>query len=139
MADDDTGVLGELLVRAARAQRGRWREVLAPWELSPSQARALRVLTGHEGTRVSELAEALHIAPRSATEVADSLEERGLVERTPDPSDRRAVLLRPTEAGRKLRAEVEEARMAGMRAMFARLPTEDRAELARILRHLVES
>src|SRR3954470_20696849 len=135
---DDSAQLAELLMRAARLQRGRWREVLAPWDLSPSQARALRVLVEHDGTRVSDLAEALHIAPRSATEVADSLEERGLVERTPDPRDRRAVLLRPTAAGRTLRAEVEEARMAGMRAMFARLPADDRAELARLLRRLVE-
>jgi DNA-binding MarR family transcriptional regulator len=138
VAEDDSGQLLELLMRAARMQRGQWREVLAPWDLNPSQARALRVIVEHDGTRVSELAEALHIAPRSATEVADSLEERGLVERSPDPSDRRAVLLRPTEAGRKLRAEVEAARAAGMRAMFGRLPAEDRAELARILRRLVD-
>jgi DNA-binding MarR family transcriptional regulator len=139
VAEDESGQLVELLMRAARLQRGQWREVLAPWDLNPSQARALRVLVEHDGTRVSELAEALHIAPRSATEVADGLEERGLVERSPDPSDRRAVLLRPTEAGRKLRAEVEAARAAGMRAMFGRLPAEDRAELARILRRLVEN
>jgi DNA-binding MarR family transcriptional regulator len=138
MADDDIGQLAELLVRVARAQRGRWREVLAPWELSPSHARALRVLVEREGIRVSELAEALHIAPRSATEVADNLEERGLVERTPDPRDRRAVLLHPTEAGRKLREEVETARTAATRAMFERLAAADRRELARLLQQLVD-
>jgi DNA-binding MarR family transcriptional regulator len=138
MADDDPGQLADLLIRVARLHRGRWRAVLAPWELTPSQARALRVLVEREGTRVSELAQALHIAPRSATEVADSLEERGLVERTPDPRDRRAVLLRPTETGRKLREEVETARAAATRAVFERLPPGDRSELARILRRLVE-
>jgi DNA-binding MarR family transcriptional regulator len=96
------------------------------------------VLVERDGTRVSELAEALHIAPRSATEVADSLEGRGLVERASDPRDRRAVLLRPTETGQKLRDEVETARHAATRAMFERLPAEDRAELVRILRRLVE-
>jgi DNA-binding MarR family transcriptional regulator len=138
MADDETGELAELLIRVARTQRGRWRQVLAPWELSPSQARALRVLVAHDGARVSELAEALHIAPRSATELADDLEQRGLVERAPDPSDRRAVLLRPTAAGQRLRSEVETARATATRELFARLPAEDRAELARILRRLVE-
>jgi DNA-binding MarR family transcriptional regulator len=138
MTEDDTGQLAELLMRAARVQRGRWREVLAPWDLTPSQVRALRVLVEQDGTRVSDLAEALHIAPRSATEVADSLESRGLVERTPDPRDRRAVLLRPTRAGRTLRAEVEAARAAGARELFARLAPDDRAELARLLRALVE-
>src|SRR3954471_1567332 len=139
MADDATGELAELLVRVARHQRWQWREVLAPWELTPSQARALRVLVGREGVRISQLAEALHIAPRSATEVADSLERRGLVERERDPDDRRAVVVRPTEAGRRLRTEVERARAAATRALFAQLPAEDRAELARILRRLVDS
>jgi DNA-binding MarR family transcriptional regulator len=138
VADDDIGQVGELLVRVARLQREQWREALAPWDLSPSQARALHVLVERDGARVSELAEALHIAARSATEVADGLEERGLVERTPDPRDRRAVLLRPTEAGRNLRAEVERARTANTRALFARLPAEDRADLVRILRRLLE-
>ena len=36
--------------------------------------------------RPSVLAERLRIAPRSATEVVDALEARGLVERGPDPT-----------------------------------------------------
>jgi DNA-binding MarR family transcriptional regulator len=137
MADDDA-VLGELLLRAARQQRRRWREALAPWDLSPYQARALRVVCTRDGTRVSDLAEALRIAPRSATEVADDLEKRGLVQRTPDPRDRRAVLLEPTPAGRRVRDEVDAARAEDSRALFARLPATDRAALARILRSLTD-
>jgi DNA-binding MarR family transcriptional regulator len=136
MPDDDAAALSELLMRAARTQRHRWREVLAPWDLSPSQARALRVVCEHEDTRVSDLADALHIAPRSATELADGLQERGLVERTPDPRDRRAVILRPTGAGLRVRAEVEAARAADSRELFGRLSEADRAALARILTDL---
>src|SRR4051794_19098730 len=122
-------------MHAARAQRRRWRELLEPWDLTPSQARALRVI-GDDGTRVSDLAEALRIAPRSATEVADTLEARGLVERAADPSDRRAVLLRATPAGRAVRTEVDAARAGDARAFFGRLAGEDRATLARLLREL---
>src|SRR4029450_1287677 len=89
MADDGTADLGDLLMRAARTLRRRWRDVLAPWDLSPHQARALGVVGRRDGVRLTDLAEALHIAPRSATEVADGLQERGLIERTPDPGDRR--------------------------------------------------
>jgi DNA-binding MarR family transcriptional regulator len=138
MTDDGTADLGDLLMRAARTLRGRFREVLAPWELSPHQARALRVVTGRDGVRLSDLAEALHIAPRSATEVADGLQERGLVERTPDPGDRRAVILRPTGEGRRIRAEIDAARAADATELFARLPAADRAHLARILQTLTE-
>jgi DNA-binding MarR family transcriptional regulator len=134
--DDDAQVLGELLLRAARGQRRRWRETLAPWDLSPHHARALRVVTDRTGTRLSDLAEALHIAPRSATEVADALQARGLVERRPDPTDRRAVVLVPTEEGRRVQAEIAAARAADTRDLFARLDPADRATLARILRSL---
>ena len=102
MTDDAPADLGDLLMRAARTLRRRWRDVLAPWDLSPHHARALGVVTRRDGVRLTDLAEALHIAPRSATEVADGLQERGLVERTPDPGDRRAVILRPTDEGRRI-------------------------------------
>src|SRR4051812_15083082 len=125
-------------MRAARTQRRRWRDALAPWDLSPHQARALRVVCEREDTRISDLAEALHIAPRSATEVADGLQARGLVERTPDPADRRAVILRPTGEGRRIRAEIDAARTADSAELFARLPAADRADLARILQALAD-
>ncbi|MGY1815561.1 MarR family winged helix-turn-helix transcriptional regulator [Blastococcus sp. SYSU D00820] len=134
----DPATLGDLLMRVARAQRRRWRDVLAPWELSPHHARALRVVGSRDGMRLSDLAEALHIAPRSATEVADALQARGLVERTADPADRRAVVLRVTEAGRRVQEEVSAARDADSRELFGRLAPEDRAELARLLRALAD-
>ena len=72
-------------------------EALADWEVTPGQARALRVLAGADGMRPSALADALRIAPRSATEVVDALEERGWVRREPDATDRRATRLVPTD------------------------------------------
>ena len=138
MPDDDAEVLGELLVRVTRGQRRRWRDALTPWDLSPHHVRALRVVTDRSGTRLSELAEALRIAPRSATEVADALQARGLVERASDPTDRRAVVLTPTKEGRRVQAEIAAARAADDRDLFARLDADDRATLARILRTLAE-
>ena len=138
MTDDVPPDLGDLLMRAARTLRRRWRGVLAPWDLSPHQARALGVVGRRDGVRLTDLAEALHIAPRSATEVADGLQERGLVERTPDPGDRRAVILRPTDEGRRVRAEIDAARTADAAELFARLPASDRAALARILQTLAD-
>jgi DNA-binding MarR family transcriptional regulator len=138
VADERTSELSELLMRVSRTQRRRWRDALAPWDLSPHQARALKVVGERDGVRLSDLAEALRIAPRSATEVADGLQERGLVERTPDPGDRRAVLLRPTDEGRRIRGEIDAARTADSSELFARLSPGDRAELARILRTLAD-
>jgi DNA-binding MarR family transcriptional regulator len=138
VTDEGTADLGDLLMRVARTQRRRWREVLAPWDLSPHQARALTVVSERNAVRLSDLADALHIAPRSATEVADGLQERGLVQRSPDPGDRRAVLLRPTEDGRRIRGEIDAARAAASAELYARLGAADRATLARLLRALAD-
>jgi DNA-binding MarR family transcriptional regulator len=138
VTDDGPPDLGDLLMRVARAQRRRFRDVLAPWDLSPHQARALFVVSQADGVRLSDLADRLRIAPRSATEVADGLQERGLVERSPDPGDRRAVLLRPTDEGRRVHDEIAAARKADSAKLYARLSVDDRATLARILRALTD-
>ena len=86
----------------ARRLRSASMASLSAWDVTPSQMRAIRILTGHEaGVRSSELAHHLHIAPRSATEVVDALEAKGLVQRSPDPSDRRATLVSLTPRGRR--------------------------------------
>jgi DNA-binding MarR family transcriptional regulator len=84
------------------------------------------------------LAERLHIAARSATEVVDALEARGLVERGPDPDDRRATLVRPTEAARTELAEVDRVRREQSERFLAVLSERDRRTLDRILRILVD-
>lgn len=134
----DAEPLADLLMRCTRTLRRRWSRLLEPWELSPHQTRALRVLSRDGAPRLSELADALHVAPRSATEVVDGLAEKGLVHREPDPTDRRAIRLQLTEAGQGIVAELAEARSAEMAEFFAPLSATDRRELTRILRHLLD-
>lgn len=90
------------------------------------------------GVRVSHLADHLGIAPRSATEVADALEAAGLLTRSPDPTDRRAVLLTLTDAGRHTVARVRERRRAAADEAVAALSPEDRAQLRRLLETLLD-
>ncbi len=77
--------------------------------------------------RPSVLAEELHIAPRSATEVVDALEERGWVRRTPDPTDRRATVLTLTDDGHSLLAGIDDVRReASSRALDVLTPAQRR-------------
>src|SRR6478735_8202137 len=101
--------LDELLLGAARALRRTWSSGLGP-ELSPHDARALRVIGHHGPTRLGVVADHLRIAPRSVTDVVDRLEQRGLVTRAPDPADRRALTVSLTDRGQAVLAEVDEAR-----------------------------
>jgi DNA-binding MarR family transcriptional regulator len=102
-------------------------EALADWDVTPGQARALRVLAAADAMRPADLAEALRIAPRSATEVVDALEERGWVRREPDPTDRRATRLVPTEDGRRLVVRIDDVRReASQRVLDVLTPTQRR-------------
>jgi DNA-binding MarR family transcriptional regulator len=128
--------LGELLMRATRGLRHRWAASLKPWDLSPHHARALQVVGDLGSPRLGTVAERLRIAPRSATEVIDALEERGLIERAPDDSDRRAIRVSLTTRGRQLLAEVDAARRAAGAEHFASLTATERADLADLLKKL---
>ncbi len=128
--DDDLADLFWVVARRLRRHSG---DVLARWSLTPSQARALRTLGHHGMLRPGEAARHLRIAPRSATEVIDALEERGLVQRSPDPADRRAVLVGLTETGREVVDAWRSARRDEAERFFGGLSPRDRTQLARIL------
>lgn len=128
--------LPEAFWSVARQLRETSQETLAPWDITPSHLRALRVLTRHGVMRLSELSDHLHIAARSTTEVIDALEARGLVERRPDPDDRRATLVEVTEHGTSVLDAIRAARGTETERAFGRLSQTDRAHLARILRKL---
>jgi DNA-binding MarR family transcriptional regulator len=130
--------LAEAFRGVARSLRRRTRETLSPWDVTPWQSRALAVLLRHGELRLSELAEHLRIAARSATEVVDDLQRRGLAGRRPDPADRRATLVVPTEAGTAAGRAIEAARQAEAERFFGALSATDRAHLGRILRKLAD-
>lgn len=61
-----------------------------------------------EGTRVSTLAQRAQITKQSMAELVAHLERHGYVERVPDPSDRRAKLVRATPRGGEVYALARE-------------------------------
>ena len=69
----------------------------------------------------------------------DLLEKRGLLERLPDPDDRRGTLVKLTEAGKKLTDEVAETHLVAERELLAGLTDKQKRELAELLAKLAES
>jgi DNA-binding MarR family transcriptional regulator len=133
---DRDETLSEAFWGVARQLRQASRETLLPWDLSPSHSRALGELVRHGDMRLSDLADHLHIAPRSTTEVVDALQERALVERRADLTDRRATVVTLTDQGRQVGDAIKAARTAEAERFFGHLSDTDRAQLARILRKL---
>jgi DNA-binding MarR family transcriptional regulator len=132
----DEETLADLFWAVAGRLRRQARETVAPFGVTPGQARALGALDRHGGLRHGTLSEHLRISPRSGTEVVDALEERGLVRRSPDPDDRRATLVALTGAGEEVAAGLRAARRAEAESLFGTLPPADREALTRILRSL---
>jgi DNA-binding MarR family transcriptional regulator len=125
--------LSDAFWAVARALRHLSRDALATWDVAPSHARALGVLARSGPVRLGELSGHLHIAARSTTDVVDSLEQRGLVRRRPDPGDRRSMFVELTAEGERVSAAIAASRAAQGERLFGRLGAEDRAQLARLL------
>lgn len=83
-----------------------FRKSICPSELTTIEWYILRALYGRDGQHASELAQAVGRAATSFTPNLDKLESRGMVERRPDPADRRAVRIFLTEKGEAQRAVV---------------------------------
>ncbi|MEV6347380.1 MarR family transcriptional regulator [Actinoplanes sp. NPDC051851] len=128
--------LHEAFWAVTRRLREQTKRALEPWGVSPSQFRALNVLLTHGEARLSTIAAHLRIAPRSATEVIDGLQDRGLVARHPDPADRRATLVTLTDEGRTTSEAIHAARATEGERLFSVLNPTDRADLTRILNRL---
>ncbi|WP_369069582.1 MarR family winged helix-turn-helix transcriptional regulator [Kineococcus terrestris] len=105
--------------------------------VTPAQARLLRVLGRCErAPRMGELAERLRVAPRSVTDLVDPLEERGLLRREQDPANRRVALVRLTDEGRRVHAELHERARASAATAFEVLDEAERAQLLALLRRV---
>src|SRR5215471_9614190 len=92
-----------LLQLAFERVHAHFAAVVAELDLAPMQAKALHELDAEQPISMRELANRLRADPSNVTGLIDRLEARGLVERRPDPHDRRIKGLALTEAGARLR------------------------------------
>ncbi len=91
---------------ALRSVEHVYGQAVAPLGLAVLEWYILRALYEHDGQHASELAHALGRLPTSFTPILDKLEQKELIERRPDPADRRAIHIYLTAKGRYLRNDV---------------------------------
>ena len=90
-------------------------------------------------TPLGDLADDLESTPRNITGLVDHLERDGLVERVPDPEDRRSVHARLTEAGRMRIEGIWKEGLEHHVEMLAGMSKEDMAQLRHLCLQLVEN
>jgi DNA-binding MarR family transcriptional regulator len=105
--------------------------------VSWARVRALQRLADHPHT-LSELAEQLAADRPYVTLIVDGLEERGLVQRTPHPEDRRAKVVQLTAAGRAA-AERANAILDEPPVALHDVPDKDLEAVLRVLERLARS
>ncbi len=102
-----------------------------------STYRSIFMWTRAEGSRITELAELAQITQQSMSELVAELERRGYVERIPDPTDRRAVLIRRTERGWQVNVVSRQAVAEAQAEWEAQLGAPEYAQMLAALRHIV--
>ena len=104
--------------------------------LTGAQARLLSLLS-LEPLPMRRLAQKLKCEPSNVTGIVDRLEARGLVERRPDPADRRVKLAAATQEGRRVARGLRES-LNFAREPLAGLSREERLSLRGLLRRMVD-
>jgi DNA-binding MarR family transcriptional regulator len=102
-------------------------------DITQSQFSALATVERAGPLSLGDLADIERVAPPSMTRIAAHLEERGLLARTTDASDRRVARVEVTAAGRDLLMDTRTRRDAYLASRLRALSPEERDILARAL------
>lgn len=86
-----------------------------------------------EGLRMGELSRRMMVTGGNVTGITDQLEREKLVQRVPDPHDRRAWAVRLTPAGRTAFADMAAVHERWIDEMLADIPAEDKTALIALL------
>lgn len=128
-SDDLVGDPGSLLLRCANLYKRHQRAAMASLGVTPTQQQLLRLLRlmrpGHP-LRVADLARALRLHPVLIGRLLRLFEERGWVQRQPDPTDGRASLIELTGPGRARAEEILQALSMLRGDFFAPLKHEEK-------------
>lgn len=127
------GQLGEAvgILRCASAQR------LMRHGASMTHLYVLTLLHHHGPASMGRLAEMVGGSMSGATGIVDRMEERGLVERVRPREDRRVVLVRATDAGAAVLADMDLLRGDLFGRILDGLPEEDLAPVGRVVARLL--
>lgn len=102
-------------------------------ELTMAQAMALSQLAERGPMTFAQLQKAASRSQAATSHLVEQLEQRGLVQRKPDPSDGRRRLVELAPGGRRAMERIEQMRRGAMESVFRRLPPELLARFDEVL------
>jgi DNA-binding MarR family transcriptional regulator len=135
----DAEELYDALEDLLRVYQFRDRDRICCFDVSVSQCYALEGLVRRGSMTLNDLAAYLYLDKSTASRVVDALERKGYVSRTPHPSDRRAVVLEATAAGRGLEGRIRESILTEERQLIADFGPEVRQAMTQLIRRLARA
>ena len=129
----------ELERRISRALKHHLPEAWMELSITITQLKSLFFISNEGSTNFRKLAQTLRVTPSDVTGIVDRLVEQGLVTRQASPADRRMHLLRATDTGEALLADLRERTTSQMAKVLARMPQEELSMLARGLASLARA
>ncbi len=102
LARTDAGLASALRVSVMRLSRRLRNEREADEDMTPNQLAVLGTLSRCGAMSIGDLAGAERVQPPSMTRIVHALCDKGLVQRRPDPRDKRMVVVSLTDAARSV-------------------------------------
>jgi DNA-binding MarR family transcriptional regulator len=124
---------GYLLALVGSQSRRLWARMLGEHGLTPAHFGVLMMLDRLGALSQQNVSRSVGLDPRNAVPVIDALQQRGLVERRPDPSDRRRHAVTITPAGAELLDRLRRDGDELERDMLACLDVHEQTTLHRLL------
>jgi DNA-binding MarR family transcriptional regulator len=131
--------LDSLFAQTCRLKHARIHTLLEALGLYRGQPSVLQALWEQEGLMHTELARRLQVQPATITRMLQRMERSGFVKRRPDPDDQRVSRVYLTEAGRAVRADVQQVWRRLEEEAFAGFTLEERVLLRRSFLHIREN
>lgn len=138
--DNNESVWRNLIRLADRLSNTGVTDCDLPSRLPLSQLRVVGVIYDRHpaGVMLKDIADELKLTPGAISQTVDVLVRENLVERTTSPTDRRAILLRPTAAGLELKEQHARQINVVMQTISKDVKDEDFDIFVKVLAHLLE-
>lgn len=136
MFPEHKATLGWAIVQVARAHRHRAQLMLQEMGLHTGQEFLLVTLDAMEEVRITTLSEKLGVQVPTASKMVGRLENEGFVERTSDPTDTRATLIRLSDTGKALIPRIQQVWQALEDTCMEGLSPAEALLLTRLLRQI---
>jgi len=129
--------LFDLVIASSRSPRQRERlNRAAGLPMTESGSMLLRSIKRHGPITLNELAARLDLDPSTVSRQVQNLDAQGLIDRRPDPSDRRSALITLSDKGTVLLDRVRAIALNDYEAALSSWSIEDRSALATLLERL---